>query len=249
MVCRDEERGRQARDALRREAPEARVVLELADLSDLASARALGDRLHALGGVDVLVNNAGVARMELELTADGLERTMATNHLGHFVITLGLLDRLRAAGGRVINVSSEGHRRGDLRRAPLRDVFRGRIAYNGFQAYCDSKLANVLFTMELDRRYAEDGLSAVALHPGVLSTRIWNKDRNWQLWLARLFKPLMGSPEIGGDAVFRLVADPEAGRASGVYFKVREQVRAAEQAYDERLAGELWEASEALAAG
>lgn len=247
MVCRDETRGREARDAIRGEYPDARVVLEVGDLAELHSARALADRLHGLGGVDVLVNNAGVARMELELTGDGLERTMATNHLGHFVVTVRLLPRLLEAGGRVVNVSSEGHRRGDLRRAPLRDIFRGRIDYNGFQAYCDSKLANVLFTMELHRRYGADGITAVAMHPGVLSTRIWDKDSSFGMWLARLAKPFMGKPDIGGEAVFRLVVDPAVNALSGVYFKVGEQVDPAEQALDEQLAAELWRTSEALA--
>jgi len=248
MVCRDADRGRAARDVIRQERPEARLVLEVADLSSLSSARALGDRLHGLGRIDVLVNNAGVARMDLELTEDGFERTMATNHLGHFALTVRALDRLQEFGGRIINVSSEGHRRGDLKRASLGDIVRGRIGYNGFQAYCDSKLANVLFAFELDRRCAERGITAVAVHPGVLSTRIWNKDASLGLWFARLLKPFMSKPGIGGDAVHRLVADPEVAELSGVYFKVREQVQAGEQAYDEALARELWELSEQLTA-
>jgi len=248
MVCRDPERGSAARDAIRREHADARLVLEIADLASLSSARALGDRLHESGRIDVLVNNAGVARMELEFTEDGFERTFATNHLGHFALTARVLERLQASGGRIINVSSEGHRRGDLKRSSLGDIVRGRIGYNGFQAYCDSKLANVLFAFELDRRCAEQGITAVALHPGVLSTRIWNKDSSVGLWFARLLKPFMSRPGVGGDAVHRLAADPTVATLSGVYFNVREQVEAAEQAFDEALARELWELSEQLTA-
>ena len=247
MVCRDEARGKEARAQILAEHPEAVLDLEIADLADRTSVEALGARLHERGPLDVLVNNAGVARMELELTEAGLERTMATNHLGHFVLTRRLTDRLVESGGRIVNVSSEGHRRGDLRRTALLDIFRGRVDYNGFQAYCDSKLANVLFTFELDRRFGDRGVSAVALHPGVLSTRIWNKDRSFGLWVARLLKPFMGRPDVGGDAVFRLVADPGGAALSGGYFKVREQVPAADQAYDDRLAAELWDVSEELA--
>ena len=168
---------------------------------------------------------------------------MATNHVGHFRLTLRLLDRLKAGEGRVVNVSSDGHRRGNLRRAPLERILRGEVRYRSFQAYCDSKLANVLFTHELVRRYGDDGITSNALHPGTLSTRIWNQNRNPASLLMRLFKPFMGEPEVGGRAVFRLAADPDLVDVTGRYFNVEEETRAAPQAYDEELARELWELS------
>lgn len=244
LVCRDRARGEAALAALQRVSSGDRVRLEIADLSSAESVRALAGRLaDRFDRIDALVNNAGVYRAQRERTRDGLEVTMATNHVGHFRLTLRLLDLLRAGEGRIVNVSSEGHRRGDLRRAPLERILKGEIRYRSFQAYCDSKLANVLFTHELVRRYGDDGITSNALHPGTLSTRIWNQNRNPASLLMRLFKPFMAKPSVGGRAVFRLVTDPDLADVTGRYFNVDQETRAAPQAYDEELASELWELS------
>ena len=114
------------------------------------------------------------------------------------------------------------------------------------QAYGDSKLANVLFSFELARRYEGVGVMSCALHPGVLATRIWNQNNSPLSLFIRLFKPFMGKPEEGGKAVFRLVAHPDPAAITGRYFDGQKQVRAAYQAFDEPLAAELWETSERL---
>ena len=244
MVCRDRERGGEALAAIQRLTRADSVQLEIADMSSAESVRGLAGRLgDRLDRIDALVNNAGVYRARRERTEDGLEVTMATNHVGHFRLTLGLLDLLRAGEGRVVNVSSEGHRGGNLRRAPLERILRGEVRYRGFQAYCDSKLANVLFTYELVRRYGSDGIISNALHPGTLATRIWHQNHNPASLLMRLFKPFMAEPDVGGHAVFRLAADTDLSDVAGRYFKVEEETRAAPQAYDEGLANELWELS------
>ena len=248
MVCRNEERGRAALEEVQRMSSEGRVRLEVADLSSLSAVRELAERLAGLGPVDVLVNNAGVYRAGLEVSEDGLEMTMAVNHIGHFALTRLLLPQLEEAGGRVINVSSNGHRSGDLKRAPLEDILTGRGSYNGLQAYADSKLANVLFAFELSRRVASAGVASTALHPGVLSTRIWNQNRNPLSLLMSLFKPFMGSPSIGGKAVYRLAVDAAVAEVDGRYFHVEKESRAADQAYDTALAGELWTISARLTA-
>jgi NAD(P)-dependent dehydrogenase (short-subunit alcohol dehydrogenase family) len=244
MVSRDRERGEKALAAVQRLAGADRVQLEIADMSSGESVRALAARLaDRLDRLDALVNNAGVYRARRERTADGLEVTMATNHMGHFRLTLELLDLLRAGEGRVVNVSSDGHRRGDLRRAPLERILKGEERYRSFQAYCDSKLANVLFTHELVRRHGGDGIISNALHPGTLSTRIWNQNHNPASLMMRVFKPFMAKPDVGGRAVFRLAADPDLAEVTGRYFNVEQETRAAPQAYDEDLAAELWELS------
>ena len=115
--------------------------------------------------------------------------TMAANHLGHFLLTHLLSERLARAGGRVINVSSDGHRGGELKRAPLEEIMTGRVSFNGLKAYADSKLANVLFAFELSRRMSSAGLAATAVHPGVLSTRIWNQNRDPLSLLMRMMTP------------------------------------------------------------
>lgn len=246
LVCRSEPRGRAALEAIRKRSPNARLELEVADLSSLGSVRDLASLLAAAGSIDVLVNNAGVYRARREMTEDGFEMTMAVNHLGHFLLTHLLLDQLTEAGGRVINVTSDGHRSGDLEKAPVEDILTGRIPFNGLKAYADSKLANVLFAFELSRRLGPAGLTAAAVHPGVLSTGIWNQNRDPLSLMMRIFKPLMKRPSTGGRAVYRLAVDVAAADVNGRYFDVEEESRAADQAYDEELAEELWNESARL---
>jgi NAD(P)-dependent dehydrogenase (short-subunit alcohol dehydrogenase family) len=240
MVCRSEQRGRAALEAVRKQSPDARVRLEVADLSSLSSVRDLASRLRDRAGpIDVLVNNAGVYRARREISEDGFEMTMAVNHLGHFVLTHLLLEQLAQAGGLVISVSSDGHRSGDLKRAPVEDILTGRIPFKGLQAYADSKLANVLFAFELSRRKGQAGLTAAALHPGVLATRIWNQNLNPLSLMMRAFKPFMKRPSTGGKAVCRLAFGSEAADVDGRYFHVEEESKAADQAYDQELAEKL----------
>jgi len=249
MVCRDAARGAAARDTIRAATGSTAVGLELADVSRFEDVRALATRLlDRFERVDVLVNNAGVWQSRLERTPAGYELTMATNHLGPFLLSTLLVPRLAAGRGRIVNVSSQAHRSGDLRRAPLKAILRGDAWKGGLKAYSDSKLANVLFTFELARRYGTDGITANALHPGVLATRIWNKGTSPISVLMRLFKPMMKSPSVGGHAVFRLATDPDLAEITGRYFNVQTETRAQPLAYDEDLARELWETSERLTA-
>lgn len=247
MVCRSRRRGEDALDDVLRERPGSRLELEIADLSSLASVGALAGRLlDRFERIGALVNNAGVFRARREITDEGFEVTMATNHLGHFLLTLRLREPLVAGGARIVSVSSEGHREGDLHRAPLEAILRGEVSYRGRQAYGDSKLANVLFAFEIARRWGADGVTANAVHPGVLSTRIWDKSGHPLGFVMRLAKPFMDDPRVGGRAVVRLALAPELERASARYFDRDEETRAAPQAYDEELAAELWRESERL---
>jgi len=247
MVCRSEERGRAALEAAWNKSSDSRVRLEVADLSSLSSVRELASRLRDRAGpIDVLVNNAGLYKARREMTEDGFEMTMAVNHLGHFVLTHQLLEQLAEAGGRVISVSSDGHRSGDLRRARLEDILTGRVPFKGLQAYADSKLANVLFAFELSRRLSQPGVTSVALHPGVLATRIWNQNLDPLSLMMRLFKPFMKRPLTGGRAVCRLAVECSADAVDGRYFHVEKESTAADQAYDQELAEELWNVSARL---
>ena len=175
-MCRDRQRGERALAEVGAAHPGATAALEIADLASLGSVRELGGRLRErLARIDILVNNAGAWRNRLELTGDGFERTLATNHLGHFLLTHLLLEQLQD-GAQIVNVSSEAHRSADLRRAPLEEIVRGRAWSGGFRAYADSKLANLLFTLEAVRRWEGTGITVNALHPGALATRIWNQN-------------------------------------------------------------------------
>ena len=261
MVCRSRERGERALAELRG-APNraahggpvsepvtddsggAGVDLELADLSRQEDVRDLADRLAGrLPAIDILVNNAGVTRPQCVHSPEGFELTFATNHLAHFLLTRLLREQLEAGRGRIVNVSSRGHQSGDLRRAGLEDIARGRAWEGALQAYADSKLANVLFTLETVRRWGARGITANAVHPGVLATEIWKKTSLAARLLILPFTWFMASPDVGGKAVMNLVEDPSRDDVTGRYFHVQREESPSAQARDEALARELWERS------
>jgi len=265
MICRSRERGEQALAELQelaancattpagqddppggvhRAPVEPTVALELADMSRQDDVRAAALRIAAhLPAIDVLVNNAGISQARCVLSSEGFELTFATNHLGHFLLTHLLLERLEAGRGRIVNVSSRGHRHGDLRRADLGDIARGHAWRGGLRAYGDSKLANILFTTESVRRWGDRGITANAVHPGVLATEIWNKT---PLVVRALFRPFtwfMDKPDVGGAAVMNLVRDPARDDVTGRYFDIEDEKAPSVQAQDEDLAQELWDRS------
>ena len=243
LVCRDRTRGEQALSEIERSRPGPAAALELADLSSPDSVRALAARLlDRLDRIDVLVNNAGLALDRLQTTAEGFELTFATCHLGHFLLTNLLLERLRG-GGRIVNVSSTAHRMGDLSRAPLDRIARGQAWKGGFPAYCDAKLANVLFTAESARRWSGHGIAANAVHPGVLATNIWSRNPGVMALLLRAITVFMRRADVGGTAVLELIRRSEPGRVSGRYFHVTTERTPQPQAEDRSLARDLWESS------
>ncbi len=212
--------------------------------------RALADRLTSrFDAIHLLVNNAGLYCHGLERTADGFEMTMGVNHLAPFVLTTRLLPALRAGRARVVNVASEAHRVARLRRAPLDQILRGAgpaFTYRGMRAYCDSKLANILFTTELDRREGPRGLVALAVHPGMVATRIWNRNQDVLSVVMRLVKPFMLSPGRAGGFIAVMATEQPYARESGGYFDKAHPARPSADARDPELARKLWEASERL---
>ncbi|MEN8373930.1 MAG: SDR family NAD(P)-dependent oxidoreductase [Gemmatimonadota bacterium] len=239
---RDEKRG----EALLTDIAAAGGAAELisTDLSSLAAVRDLAEAVRERApALDALVLNAGLARAPRETTAEGYERTFAVNHLAHFLLAHLLLDTLRAAAAdreaRIVVVASNAHRRADLRLDRVADP----AGYDGWRAYANSKLANVLFAREAARRWADHGVTVNALHPGVLATRIWDRNRRPLWFIARLFKVFMESPDVGGAAVERLVAEPALGSVTGQYFDVMERAEPSLPGHHERLQAELWERS------
>ncbi|RME98701.1 MAG: SDR family oxidoreductase [Bacteroidetes bacterium] len=212
------------------------------DLADLASIRAAALRFReAYDHLDVLINNAGIFTDQWALSAQGVELQLAVNHLGPFLLTHLLLPSLQAATApRIINVASVAHYQAKLVVAELNKTGDGQ-AYDGLAAYARSKLANVLFTLELARRYP--AISSNCLHPGVVRTRIANKNCSWYwslLW--SLYKPFMRAPHCGARTSVYLALSPELRGVSGRYFDERQCCRKpAPQARDEVLARELWQ--------
>jgi len=249
--CRTEEIAAATATAIGRElaalpgATAAGVVEPLAlDLADLASVRAAAGRLLTRGlPLHALVNNAGVAGVHA-VTHDGFELTFGVNHLGHFLLTRLLEPALRAgAPARVVNVASQAHQRvtgidfGTLR-APAR-------SRTGFPEYAVSKLCNVLFTRELARRWADRGVTAYALHPGVVATRIWRQVPQPLRWLGL---KLMISSEDGAKTTLYCATAPELAAASGRYYMRAREAAPSALAQDDALALRLWEESEAATA-
>jgi NAD(P)-dependent dehydrogenase (short-subunit alcohol dehydrogenase family) len=174
MAARNEEKLAATVDEVRRDVPGASVRPLILDLSDLGSVRSAAEEASTYGPLNILVNNAGVMATPYERTVDGLELQMATNVFGHFALTGLLLPRLVEAGkedgARVVAVASQGHR--FARRAPLQDPNAEQGHYSKWRTYAQTKLSNLLFTMELDRRVRAAGLpiDAMAAHPGFAAT-------------------------------------------------------------------------------
>jgi NAD(P)-dependent dehydrogenase (short-subunit alcohol dehydrogenase family) len=171
LASRDETRGKQALARLMGEVPEATVERRSLDLASLASIRAFADGIQAsYPSVDLLINNAGVMAIPRRTTADGFEMQLGTNHLGHFALTGLLLPMLMRPGSRVVTVSSNAHKFGSL---DFDDLMREH-SYRRWTVYGGSKLANLLFAFELQRRLtaSDASLISVAAHPGTASTNL-----------------------------------------------------------------------------
>jgi NAD(P)-dependent dehydrogenase (short-subunit alcohol dehydrogenase family) len=171
MACRDTARGEEAAGEVRRRAPGAEVQVVPLDLADLGSVRTAAEQLDgAHDSIDLLVNNAGVMALPHRTTADGFEMQLGTNHLGHFALTGLLLPALLRGAGRVVTVSSEAHKIGKIDFDDLQSERR----YRRWRAYGQSKLANLLFTNELQRRAeaASTPLQSLAAHPGYAATNL-----------------------------------------------------------------------------
>ncbi|MBH23232.1 MAG: short-chain dehydrogenase [Myxococcales bacterium] len=172
LACRNQAKGRDALQRLQRELPDAQLELGSLDLADLASIRAFAAHVRETHErLDLLINNAGVMALPYRKTADGFEMQLGTNHLGHFALTgLLLAPLLNAEAARVVTVSSQAHRVGAIRFSDL----HGEQGYDKWRAYGQSKLANLLFAYELQRRLKRAGASAisVACHPGYSGTNL-----------------------------------------------------------------------------
>ncbi len=212
------------------------LMLDLADINSVC--RAAEEFRSRFGRLDVLINNAGLVTSALEKTAQGYELQFGVNHLGHFLLTMRLLDLLEASPEpRVVNVSSHAHYGGRIDFDNLRGEKPG---YKGFEAYMQSKLANVLFTREMARRYPH--IACNALHPGAIRTRFGNKtgllfNIGWSL-----VKPFLWSVERGAQTTIRVASDPSLATVSGQYFDPRIGPRyPSRKAQDPELAQKLWD--------
>ncbi len=237
VACRSREKALPVVEEIRRDTGNDRVELVALDLGDLASVRACANELlDRKLPLHVLINNAGLAGQR-GLTRDGFEIQFGTNHLGHYLLTRLLLDRIVESGpARIVNVASASHynaRKIDW--AAQREKTR---SFTAMREYSVSKLANVLFTRELARRLDATKVTAYAVHPGVVATDVWRRVPGPLRWAMKRF---MITPEEGARSTLRCATAPELAGETGRYYDLDgKERRPSRLAGDDALAAELW---------
>jgi NAD(P)-dependent dehydrogenase (short-subunit alcohol dehydrogenase family) len=249
IVGRNEQKTERVLAELKAGSGNPNLDLLLCDLSRMADVKRAAEQFKAKHDrLDVLVNNAGATFKKPTLGPDGFELTFALNHLAYFQLTTSLLDLLRRTpGARVVSTSSSMQARGklDLARTPT------SLEGSGPNAYATSKLANILFTKELQRRLTGTGVTANCFEPGMVRTQFggFGSDQGFLLNLVyALAKPFSVTPEQGADSLVWLATSPEAASLEGEYVSKRRPVTPQKQALDPKLAADLWELSEKLCA-
>lgn len=231
---RNPEKAARAQAEITRAAPGAHLGIAAADFAALDQVRAMArDIAGRFERLDVLIHNAGVMMQDRRLTVDGFETTFAVNHLAPFVLTQELLPLLRASRARVVVVASMAHSRGRIDF----DNLNGEKRFEGYGAYSNSKLANILFANELAER--ERGkLTVNSLHPGVITTKL----------LKTGFGAMAsgGSPEQGATTIVYLATSPEVEGVTGKYFSNRREALVSAEARDRETRKRLWEVSEEM---
>ncbi|MEV6386799.1 SDR family NAD(P)-dependent oxidoreductase [Nocardia xishanensis] len=217
LAVRDVDKGKHAADRIASAVPGADTTVQQLDLTSLASVRTAAEQLKsAHAAIDLLINNAGVMYPPRQTTSDGFELQFGTNHLGHFALTGLLLDSmLPVPGSRVVTVSSVGHR---IRARIDFDDLHGERSYNRVAAYGRSKLANLMFTYELQRRLSGNGKTiAVAAHPGAANTDLMRNMPTALRALVPVVAPIVTqTPAMGALPVLRAATDP--GVLGGQYY-------------------------------
>lgn len=214
LACRNIAKGEQAKEKIIKEFPDGIIEVQSIDLMDLSSIKTFAERFkEKYSQLDILINNAGIMTCPYALTEDGFESQMGTNHLGHFALTGHLIDIVtRTPNSRVVTVSSLAHKQWKI--SFDNSLSEYEQSYNKMRAYARSKLANLLFTYELQRRFGASGIKSMALaaHPGASYTNLgrYMEDK----LLARLLKPLIVKvlpiPEMGALSQIRAATDPDA---------------------------------------
>jgi NAD(P)-dependent dehydrogenase (short-subunit alcohol dehydrogenase family) len=214
------------------------------DLTSMENVRKLAsDFKHRHQRLDVLVNNAGEIVGERRTTVDGFEYTLALDHLSHFLLTMLLLDLIKAsAPARIINVSSSAHMLG---RIDFEDLM-GEKKYKPMKAYGQAKLANLLFTYELARRLAGTGVTANAVHPGAVRTNFGKGMKGrWRIFLW-LGSPFLIDAERGAETSIFVASSPEVSGITGKYFVKKKEKMSSKRSHDQTGAKRLWEVSSKL---
>jgi len=212
-----------------------RLVLDVRDQASIDAA--VATVIDRASRIDVLVNNAGAMFNSRQVTADGLERTFALNHMSYVVVTHALRERLIAAApARVVNTASNAHRGAQLDFHDLQSAH----GYRGFSVYGRSKLCNILYARELARRWAGTGVTANSLHPGFVATRFGDESGGLLSLGVRAAKLFAISPEKGAETIVYLASSPDVAEVSGAYFYKCRVATPSREAQDDAAARRLW---------
>ncbi|MFZ2322590.1 MAG: SDR family oxidoreductase [Ignavibacteriaceae bacterium] len=217
------------------------------DISSLNEVRKAAEAIKSkYKKIDVLINNAGSRFDTYQKSADGIELTFATNHLGHFLLTYLLFDNLKKSeSARIINVSSSAH---SGKKIEIENLVNPKF-YNRSNVYGSSKLANILFTYELSRRLNELKITVTALNPGGVASN-FAKNNGFFPWLKHvayhLIKRELITPKQGCQTIIYLASSPEVEGVTGKYFYLNKEIKSSSESYNEETAKKLWKLSEDL---
>jgi NAD(P)-dependent dehydrogenase (short-subunit alcohol dehydrogenase family) len=246
ITARDRARGEAAVADIRSRSNSERADVVVFDLASIASIRKGASNLLArCDRIDVLINNAGLVLSDRRETADGFEATFGINYLGHFVLTLLLLDRIKqSAPARIVNVASTAHK--GARTGLDFDDLQSTRRYAGMQVYSKSKLANIYFTTELARRLEGTGVTVNCLHPGTVATHFGRDgdSRGVFAFGLKVIKPFVLTAEQGARTSIYLASSPEVAQVTGRYFVKCRPRSPSKAARDDDAAARLWKISE-----
>lgn len=246
IACRDKTRGEEALKDIKKQSGSENVHLLELDLASTDSIREFSRKFHERESyLHILINNAGVMGCSKELTKDGFEMHMGTNHLGHFLLTNLLMDLLKqTSSSRIVVVSAMLHIFGAINK----DDLMSENSYNKYRAYCHSKLANNLFTHELSKKLQGTGVTINVLHPGVIVTEIQRfaaESAVMKYILEAVGKLFLKSPEEGAQTTIYLAVDPDV-KVSGKYFNDCKEKQPSADSTNDELSAWLWKKSEEL---
>ncbi len=243
LLVRDVQKGAELKQKLMDETGNKNINVINCDLADLASVAAAAKQLkEKLFNINILINNAGGMFNDFTLSKDGFEMTFALNHLGHFLLTTSLMPLLEKGHARIINVSSDMHKMGK----PAFDDLQDPGKYSAMKAYGNTKLFNIYFTKALAEKYGNKGITAYALHPGVVKTNFNSKLKGFLKVFFSLATPFMITPEKGAETSIYLATAQKLESKSGLYFYKKKVTKTASVAGDVSARDQLWQMSEEL---
>ena len=244
VVGRNEAKTNAVVDDIKRISENSNIYFLIGDLSSQKQVRAVAHQFkEQFQRLDVLVNNAGGVFSDHRTTVDGIEYTLALNHLAYFLLTNELIDLLKnSAPSRIINLASQAQQGGRLDWNNL----QGEKKYRPFGQYCFTKLANIMFTYELDRRMKGSSVTVNAVHPGVVSSGFGSTLGRKMQVLYTYMRPFMRSAAKGAETVIYLASSQETAGISGKYYFDKKQIKSQKISYDESSAKRLWQISEQL---